>query len=98
MIAALKSNLAIADNYNKLSLRPAKTGRRQAHRPWPAEIKQKKPREAPAGRARARTGARSEWDCHVGIEWIQSWQHTPHLGGLGAGRGGGRSTKIAEAV
>jgi hypothetical protein len=43
----------------------------------------------PAGRTRARTGAGSEWECHVEIEWLRHWSPTPHLGGLGTGRGGG---------
>ena len=54
--------------------RPAKSGRRQAQRARQANIKQKEtePGRAPAGRTRARTGAQSEWECHVETEWIQS--------------------------
>ena len=48
----------------------------------------------PAGRTRAWTGALdrgSEWEfeCDVEIEWPRHWLPTPHLGGLGAGPGGG---------
>ena len=69
------------------------------------KTKKRKPGQAPAGpasagpagRTRARTGAGSEWECHVEIEWLRHWLPTPHLGGLGAGRGGeGQSIKTAE--
>ena len=32
-------------------------------------------------RMRARTGAGSEWECHVEIEWIGTQLLAPHLGG-----------------
>ena len=41
----------------------------------------RKPGQAPAGRTRARTGAGSERECHVEIEWIAVQLPTPHLGG-----------------
>ena len=45
------------------------------------KTKKRKPGQAPAGpasagpagRTRARTGAGSEWECHVEIEWLRHW-------------------------
>ena len=51
----------------------------------------------PAGRTRARAEAGSEWECHVEIEWIDTQFLTPHLGGLGVGRGGAAAAEQQDS-
>ena len=80
-----------ADSTGAQTQRPAKTRRNPqgactACVQAPRARRAKKSNKIKPGRTRARTGAGSEWECHVEIEWIQHWLPTPHFGGLGAGR------------